>query len=98
MELETIEVDSCVRGHHVYNRIWTTTLGEELQCVTEDSNMIPMINDPYAVGVMKRDDTSLGKYQLPARGGVIDCIITGSRRFSAFTAPSSTTNVVIQVN
>jgi hypothetical protein len=52
MELETIEGDSCVRGHHVYNRIWTSTLGEELQCVTEDSND----NDPYTVALMKWND------------------------------------------
>jgi hypothetical protein len=53
VDLETIEVDSCVRGHHVYNHLWTPidTLGEELQCVIEDSND----NDPYAAAVMKRD-------------------------------------------
>ena len=26
MELETIEVDSCVQGHYVYNCIWTPFL------------------------------------------------------------------------
>ena len=49
--METIEVASCVQGQ-VYDRIWTPTLGEEPQCVTEDSND----NDPYAVAVMKWDD------------------------------------------
>ena len=87
MELETIEVDSCVRGHHVYNHIWTPTLGEDLQCITEDSND----NDPYAVAIMKRDDIighvpqrMSGACSLfLCRGGVIDCIITGLRHFSA---------------
>ena len=85
--METIEVASCVRGHHVYDRIWTSTLGEELQCVTEDSNN----NDPYPVAVMKRDDIvghvprriSAACSLFLRRRGVIDCIITGSRRFSA---------------
>ena len=84
--METIEVASCVRGHHVYNRIRTPTLGEELQCVTEDSND----SDPYAVAVMKWDDIvghvpwriSAACSLLLRRGGVIDCIMTGSRRFS----------------
>ena len=49
--METIEVDSCIRRRHVHSRIWTPTPGEELQCVTEDSND----KDPYAVAVMKRD-------------------------------------------
>ena len=80
-------VASCVRGHHVYDRIWTPTLGKELQCVTEDSND----SDPYAVAVMKQDDI-VG--HIPRRisdacslslrrGGVIDRMITGLRRFSA---------------
>ena len=85
--METVEVDSCVRGHHIYNRIWTPTLGEELQCVTEDSND----KDPYAVAVMKRDDIvghvprriSAACSLFLRRGGMIDCIITASRRFSA---------------
>ena len=29
---------SCVRGHHVYQRTWTPTLGEELQCIRESTN------------------------------------------------------------
>ena len=40
---------SCVRGHHVYQHVWTPTIGEELQCAREESND----KDPYAVAVMK---------------------------------------------
>ena len=49
--METIEVDGCVQGHHVYSCIRIPTLGEELQWVTEDSND----KDPYVVAVMKWD-------------------------------------------
>ena len=44
LELETIEVDSCVRGHHVYNRLHL------VRSVTENDE------DPYVVAVVKRDD------------------------------------------
>ena len=42
-------VDSCVRGFHVYQDIWTPTTGERLSCQTEDSNAF----DPYAVAIRK---------------------------------------------
>ena len=42
-------VESCVRGFHVYQDIWTPTAGERFPCETEDSNA----NDPYAVAVKK---------------------------------------------
>ena len=47
MELHV--VDSCVRGFHVYQDIWTPTTGERLSCQTEDSNEF----DPYAVAIWK---------------------------------------------
>ena len=45
-------VDSCVRGFHVYQDIWTLSIGECLPCQVEDSNE----SDPYAVAVKKRAD------------------------------------------
>ena len=44
-----LEIESCVRGYHVYQSVWTPTIGEELQCVREPTNII----DRYAVGVTK---------------------------------------------
>ena len=29
--LESFILESVVRGHHIYNRVWTTVLGERLQ-------------------------------------------------------------------
>ena len=82
-----IEVASCIRRHHVYHRMWTPTLGEGLQCVAaEDFNY----KNPYAVAAMRWDDI-VGHVRPLANisclltlrgGGVIDCIITGMRRFS----------------
>ncbi len=44
---ETYEVESFVRRHHVFNRVWSPTVGEQL-CKREASNT----NDLYAVAVI----------------------------------------------
>ncbi len=42
-------LDSVVRGHHVYKRIWTPTVGEQLQLRPEEDNE----TDPRAVAILK---------------------------------------------
>ncbi len=42
-------LDSVVRGHHVYKRIWTPTVREQLQLRPEEGNE----RDPRAVAVLK---------------------------------------------
>ena len=77
---------SCVRGYHVYKQIWQASIGEELECRRQISNVV----DRYAVCTMK-DDEIVG--HLPqkisrlcslflCRGGSIRCQITGNRRHS----------------
>ena len=81
--METFEVESCVQGHHVYQRIWTPTLGEELHCEREDANS----KDLYAVAVIKGRDTvghvprriSAACSLFLRRGRRIGCIIMASR-------------------
>ena len=76
-----------MRGYHVYERIWSTTIGEELLCEREMDNE----RDRYAVAVIK-DGVIIG--HLPRkiscicllflrRGGSIVCRISGTRRYSA---------------
>ena len=48
--METFEVDSCIRGYHVFKSIWNPTTGKELNCVQERTNT----EDPYAVAVIRR--------------------------------------------
>ena len=36
--MDSFEVESYVRGYHVYNNEWTFTLGEELGCQREEDN------------------------------------------------------------
>ncbi len=42
-------LDSVVRRHHVYKRIWTPTVGKQLQLRPEEDNE----SDPRAVAVLK---------------------------------------------
>ena len=49
------EVDSCVRGYHVYQDTWTPLVGEELHCEREEEN----IHDRYAV-VVKKGSAKVG--------------------------------------
>ena len=51
-----IEVESCVRGHHVYSIIWNPVLGERLTCKRELDN----VEDRYAVAICKDEDTVVG--------------------------------------
>ncbi len=81
MELETFEVESCVRGHHIYSNVWSPSLGERLQCTREFSNT----KDRYAVSVV-RLGTIVGHIPRKiaaacalflARNGTISCEVTG---------------------
>ena len=48
-KMEMYEVDSCVRGHHVFRGIWNPTIGKQLVCKREASNT----QDVYVVAVMR---------------------------------------------
>ena len=50
LRMETLKVDSCIQGYHVFKSIWNPTTGEELNCVRERTNT----EDPYAVAVICR--------------------------------------------
>ena len=47
------EVDTIVRGHHVFKEIWTPLVGEDLECKRDVSNT----RDVYAVGIMRQEET-----------------------------------------
>ena len=76
-------MESVVRGHHVYKRIWTPRVGEQLQLKHEEDNS----NDVRAVAIAK-DGIIVG--HLPRelartvcffkRGGTGRCEITGKRK------------------
>ena len=53
--MATFEKDCCVRGYHVYQRVWDAAIGENLICRREPINE----SDGYAVAVTK-DGTVIG--------------------------------------
>ena len=84
--MSTFEVNCCVRVYHVYHRLWTATVGENLTCTREPTNE----SDRYAVAITK-DRSIIGHVprkmshacsMFLQRRGSITCPITGTRRYS----------------
>ena len=53
--MEEFVAPTCIRGYHVYRRIWSVTIGEKLVCKRKFSNVV----DRYVVGILK-DDVVVG--------------------------------------
>ena len=47
--METFQIESCVRGHHIHKDIWNPSSGEELTCSREIENS----KDPFTVAVQR---------------------------------------------
>ena len=45
----TFSFDSVIRGHHIYNKVWTPSVGDILLLVKEEGNE----HDHFAVSVIK---------------------------------------------
>ena len=80
-DVHSFEVESCIRGHHVYKESWNPFIGEELDCRHELSNPA----DTYAVATM-RDAAVVGHIPrkisaicaLFLRSGTLRSIVSGS--------------------
>ena len=57
--MEIFEFRSCIRGYHIYYRIWDAVIEEVLDCQRETTNS----EDGYAVAVIK-DGTIIGHVPL----------------------------------
>ena len=88
MEIVEYEIDSCIRGHHVYKDRWTSFVGEILNCAREIDNL----HDPYTVCVMKdeiivrhipRKISAACLLFLRANGTTLSCKVTADRCYSA---------------
>ena len=81
-------MESCIRGYHVYHRIWYPTVGEKLNTICERENM----HDRYAVAVLEEEtccvvghlphEVSRECYFFLRMGGTIAAEVTGKRRRS----------------
>ena len=54
INMETFQMESCVRGYHVYKDLWEAVVGERLECQREHDNP----SDTYAVECRKRRNSS----------------------------------------
>ena len=74
-----MEIQSTVRGHHIYKAIWTPVIGEELTVVPEEGND----HDPHAVAILKDEMMLLSRilffFLRLSRSSKV-CEITGRRK------------------
>ena len=87
VRMEIHEVESIVRGYHIYKDIWSAAVGSTLSCWQErfnphDSYAVAVIKDDVAVGHVPRN-ISVACSAFLRRGGVITCTITGVRQYSS---------------
>ena len=88
----TFVVESMIRGYHEYKTVWENpVLAEELRCTREIGNP----RDPAAVAIQKQISGEMVIVEhVPKRisalnsvfirrGGVIKCVVSGPRRYSA---------------
>lgn len=83
---EYYHLESCIRGHHVYMRVWTPHVGEILHTRKEAVNH----HDRFAVAVLKEDrivghiprEVSKTAWYFLEHGGEIRCEITSRCRRS----------------
>ena len=61
------EEDSCIRGYHLYQAIWTAVVGECLVCQRKPLNS----SDRYAVAVLKDECCCRPPSKTPVEGFVI---------------------------
>jgi len=83
---ESFEVESVVRGYHIYKDIWSAAVGTTLPCRQEsfnphDSYTVALIKDDVVVGHVPRN-ISVACSAFLRRGGVITCTVTGVRQYS----------------
>lgn len=84
---ETFILESTIRGHHVYKRVWTPVIGQELQVQAErgnahDLHAVCTLHAGVVVGHMPREIAITASYFLQ-HGGRITCEVTGPRKLSS---------------
>ena len=85
-ELESYEVETVVRGYHVYEKIWEAAVGEVLSCQWEGGN----VHNPYAVAVIQKGlivghvpcAISAACNLFLRRNGTFRCQVIGTRHYS----------------
>ena len=79
----TNTLESCIRGYHVYKDVWTTTVGEELQCARESDSstnhyVVVILSDNEKIGHVLRKISRVRALFLEQNGEIL-CTIVGSQ-------------------
>jgi len=82
--MDSLQVDSDIRGHHVYKNVWTPYLGEFLLVEQEDHNP----EDCFAVAILKSGgivghvprEMSRIVWHFIEHDGTVSCEVTGPRK------------------
>ena len=79
---EDLVIESCVRGFHEYQHIWTPVMGERLEYVREprDVYAVAMTKDDVVVGHVPRNISTPCSIFL-RNGGSIHSTVNGTRRY-----------------
>ena len=81
-----MEIQSIVRGHHIYKVVWTPVIGEELTVIPEENNdhdrhAIAVMKDGEVVGHVPRELSKILYFFLRRSGSRVSCVITGRRKY-----------------
>ena len=76
----------CIRGYHVYGTVWSSIIGEILNCERDrhsasDRYAVAVMKTGFVVGLLPRKISRVCSLFL-RRGGDIHCIVSGERRYS----------------
>ncbi len=87
----SFELQSCVRGFHIYQTVWSPRLDEELECLREDGNVMDrcacgVYKSQVLVGHLPRKITHVSSLFL-RRGGSVFCRIISERRQRSHDLP-----------
>ena len=83
--MEDYEIESVVRGHHVYKAIWSPETGEVLQVLPENNNeydlhAVSVLKNGSIVGHVPRELSKIIKFFLATSGSSVTCHIAGRRK------------------
>ena len=82
VEEKSFVLESSVRGHHIYKKIWTPKLGQSLQVRVEPNNKHDTHAVKYVVVGHLPHEFSRPAFYFLKHGGRITCELTAKRRIS----------------
>jgi len=83
--MDDFQIESCIRGHHIYKDVWNPVIDEQLDCVPvalnpKDVYAVAVVHSGITVGHIPQKISAMCSLFL--RNGCIKCIVTGNRHYS----------------